>query len=68
MGDTLKFYTEGRGSGYSKNTIYPLETMLSKSIPVKKSNKVCFCIYRINTSAKEDFLEYLLYKYSDTNM
>ena len=46
---------------------YQIEDTLIRVKPKGQYNKLIFCIYRINTSGLHPFLEYLLYKYSETN-
>jgi len=46
---------------------YQIEDTLISVKPKGVYNKLIFCIYRINTTGLRPFLEYLLYKYSDTN-
>ena len=46
---------------------YQIEDILIRVKPNGQYNKLIFCIYRINTSGPHPFLEYLLYKYSETN-
>lgn len=46
---------------------YQIEDTLLRVKPKGQYNNLIFCIYRINTSGPHPFLEYLLYKYSETN-